>query len=397
MKQLRILYASNAPWCASGYGVQSKSLLPRMKELDSVEDIAIFAWFGLQGGGTVANGFPVYPCGIDPYGNDMYGAHAAHFHADLIITLIDAWVIKPQAVKEMAPAKWMPWLPIDHDPAPRMVLDSLKGADYPVTYAKFGQRALREAGIENYYIPHGIEPKVFRVLPEEAVADFRKTICEDVDWLGVMVAANKGWPSRKGFEESLQAFKAALPVLPKRSMLYIHADYTKVFGGGDLLSLVKAYDLEDYVRFPNRYKMFIGDYSEAYLAMMYNAADVLLSPSKGEGFGIPIIEAQACGAPVVVTNFSSMPELVRWGIAVEPQSLQWTYQDSFQAIPNVPEITEAILKLDEERHSLTPSQLMDKRQATSSAIHFEYSWDSLVETYWAPLLKQVQTDLYGGQ
>ncbi len=85
--------------------------------------------------------------------------------------------------------------------------------------------------------------------------------------------------------------------------------------------------------FPNRYKLWIGEYDQRYLALMYNAADVFLGPSRGEGFGIPIIEAQACGTPVIVTNFSSMPELVRWGVAVEPAHLTWTYQDSWQAHP----------------------------------------------------------------
>ena len=50
---LRILYSSNAFWSASGYGVQGRSLLPRLAELPEVggrDNIAMFAWYGLQGG-----------------------------------------------------------------------------------------------------------------------------------------------------------------------------------------------------------------------------------------------------------------------------------------------------------------------------------------------------------
>ena len=57
-EKLRIMYASNAPWCASGYGIQGRSLLPRLQQLDVVDELAVFAWFGLQGGGTMANGLP---------------------------------------------------------------------------------------------------------------------------------------------------------------------------------------------------------------------------------------------------------------------------------------------------------------------------------------------------
>jgi glycosyltransferase involved in cell wall biosynthesis len=383
---LRIMYASNAPWCTSGYGVQGKSLLPRLKRLPTVDDVACFAWFGLEGGGMTMDGIPIYPRGVDPYGNDMFGAHCDHFKADVLITLIDIWVIRPESIKEIDKCLWAPWLPVDHDPVPQIVVDPVLAADFPITYAKFGQDALRKVGIESHYIPHGIEVTDYLPRPKAEVDAFRKSVCEDAAWLGVMVSANKGWPSRKGLVEALQAFKLALPQLPQPAILYIHTDYTKVMGGGDLAGLVKSMGLQDNVRFPNRYKLWIGEYTPRYLSMFYNAADMLLCPSKGEGFGIPIIEAQACGAPVVVTNFSSMPELVRWGVAVDPERLDWTYQSSWQAVPDVPGVAAAILELTEERASLSPSKLTEKRMFTSQAIHQEFSWDNLVDQYWQPLM-----------
>ena len=335
--KLRIMYASNAPWCNSGYGVQGRSLLPRLQKLDVVDSVAIFAWYGLQGGGMMFGDIPCYPAGLDAYGNDMYAAHCKHFHADVLITLIDAWIMKQLAIDALKEGgvRWLPWMPVDHDPAPEMVLKPVRQADLPLIYSKHGKRMLDNAGIANYYMPLGIEMGTFRVLPDDAVAEFRRKFCEDAAWLGVMVSANKGWPSRKGFIETMQAFKLALPILPKPARLYIHADYTKATGGGDLVSAVKALDLEEHVRFPDRYKLWVGEYDQNYMALMYNAADVYLGPSRGEGFGIPIVEAQACGTPVVVTRFTSMPELVRWGVAVEPASQDWTYQESWQAAPSV--------------------------------------------------------------
>src|SRR5205823_2035716 len=44
-------------------------------------------------------------------------------------------------------------------------------------------------------------------------------------------------------------------------------------------------------------------------ALLYSAADVLLYPSLYEGFGLPILEAMACGCPVITSNISSMPEV----------------------------------------------------------------------------------------
>jgi len=43
---------------------------------------------------------------------------------------------------------------------------------------------------------------------------------------------------------------------------------------------------------------------------VYNAMDVFVLPTMAEGFGLPIVEAQACGVPALATDFSSCPELL---------------------------------------------------------------------------------------
>lgn len=55
--------------------------------------------------------------------------------------------------------------------------------------------------------------------------------------------------------------------------------------------------------------VFTGYVSDEDLALLYNAAKVFVYPSIYEGFGLPILEAMACGTPVVTSNTSSMPEV----------------------------------------------------------------------------------------
>lgn len=54
---------------------------------------------------------------------------------------------------------------------------------------------------------------------------------------------------------------------------------------------------------------FTGYVPDEELPALYSAADVLLMPSQYEGFGFPMLEAMACGTPVVASNASSLPEL----------------------------------------------------------------------------------------
>lgn len=67
----------------------------------------------------------------------------------------------------------------------------------------------------------------------------------------------------------------------------------------------------------------LGFISKEDLVAIYNLATVYCQPSFWEGFGLPVLEAMACGTPVVVSQTSSLPEVVgEVGILVDPQSTE---------------------------------------------------------------------------
>jgi alpha-1,3-rhamnosyl/mannosyltransferase len=55
--------------------------------------------------------------------------------------------------------------------------------------------------------------------------------------------------------------------------------------------------------------VFAGATDDEALRVLYHAAFALVYPSLGEGFGLPIAEAMACGCPVITSSVSSMPEV----------------------------------------------------------------------------------------
>jgi len=70
----------------------------------------------------------------------------------------------------------------------------------------------------------------------------------------------------------------------------------------DPLRMARELGIEEYVVTP-------GWIAEEDLPLVYAAADVFVYPSRYEGFGLPVLEAMACGTPVVTTDATSIPEL----------------------------------------------------------------------------------------
>src|SRR5690606_13344070 len=106
--------------------------------------------------------------------------------------------------------------------------------------------------------------------------------------------------SRKGLPELFEAFSIFRTRHPD-ARLYVHSLQTTEYGGPDLKAMADEYGIEPYVRFADPYKLHMGIDIET-MNMIYNAMDVFCRPSRGEGFGIPIIEAQSSGTPVIVTD-----------------------------------------------------------------------------------------------
>lgn len=375
----------------SGYGVQGQSLLPRLADLPEFggrDNVAMFAWYGLQSGMHQVNGFRIYPAGIDPYGNDVIGAHTRDFAANIVVSLIDVWVMHDTA-KKIAPALWLPWTPIDHDPIPDAVFTSLQGAHTTLAYSKWGAEMMTKAGIKNHYIPHGVEPTIYKVNPDVAqVSAFKRDVLKaDGCFLSAIVAANKGYPDRKAFQVQVRAWADFARDKPD-CKLYFHTEQTTMYGGLDLPQLLRRLDIGDKVIFPDRYQYYRGLPPE-FLSLVYNSADVLLANSMSEGFGIPIIEAQACGTPVITTNATAMPELVRWGYTIDPADKFWTPMNSWQFWPDAKGITEALEETYAAWHDGQRGWPMAKRLQASAQIHNEYSWDTIVANEWAPFVAKL--------
>lgn len=384
--RLKGLWMSNTPWCTSGYGIQTNYLLPRFAERGIVFDI--FAFYGLEGGLLKWEGFNIYPKGKDPYGNDIIGAHYTHSRAQLLITLLDVWVLNdfPRKVK-----RWVPWMPIDHSPVQNIVLNHIKDAWDVLPYAKFGQHELNRAGVQSTYIPHGVEPKIYKSLPNRN--QYKKLLgFQESDFVVGMVAANKGNPSRKNFDGQFRAF-AQFAKTHSDAMLYCHSEPTDMWSGVNLPELIevisKEFDfpeLEQRIHFPDRYENMLG-FPADFLARAYNAFDVLLMCTLGEGFGLPTIEAQACGCPVIGSDATATAELIQVGYKVQISERVYTPLASWQFIPQTQDIVNGLNWAYVRREN----EILRKNAAASMT---PYHWDNTVEHYWMPWFEKVIAQIH---
>ena len=345
-------------------------------------NVAIFNNYGLEGSNTDWNGIPVYQRGADLYSNDVVPAHMFNWternpkQNHILITLYDTWVFKGPRWADWNVASWVP---IDHLPAPPLVAKWCRQPFVtPLAMSQYGQEMLENVGIESIYIPHAIE-STFKPMKRHKGITGRKFIgvAEDKFVVG-MNAANKGVsPNRKAFGENILAF-SMFAQMHDDVVLYLHTDSIGSLGGIKLQELILSCGIKEHqYAFVDAYVLRNG-ISQETLATIYTAMDVLLATSYGEGFGIPTIEAQACGTPVIVSEFAASTELMGDGWLVEGQPLWDAPQSSWFNTPRVPGIVDAL------------EQAYQRGQGTSEkAVEFAsgYNADSVFNKYWKPALR----------
>jgi glycosyltransferase involved in cell wall biosynthesis len=380
---MKIMWLSNAPWACTGYGNQTAMFTPRLQKIG--HEMAITAFYGLEGRILNNNGIPVYPKGNLTYGNDVMDTHTRHFGAEVCISLIDAWVIDPRYF--VSGVKWIPWFPVDMEPLPPPVKRQVAQAYRRIVFSRFGERMVQDAGLDCYYVPHGVDTNIFRPGDKAAAKKFLR-LPEDKFVVG-MVAANKGNPSRKAFCENIAAFKVLHDKHPD-TVLYLHT--FKGEQGGQAINLpefVRSLGLVEGkdVFFCDQYMQLIG-FADDYMAAAYNAMDVHLLVSMGEGFGIPILEAQACGTPVIVGDWTSMSELCfsGWKVSKKEAHPFYTPLASYQWIPKV----EAIADRLEQAYRMAGNADYSKA-ARKGAL--PYDADKVTEKYWNPILAEIEQDI----
>ena len=157
-------------------------------------------------------------------------------------------------------------------------------------------------------VPHGVEHTRFRLLPSALVEAFRR---------------------EKGLPERFVLFVGTLE--PRKNLITLVEAFARMQAVRDKVRLVIAggkgwYYQEIFKRVEElglgKAVYWVGFVPGAELPLWYNAATVFVYPSLYEGFGMPLLEAMACGTPVIASATSSLPEVVGdAGLLVTPHDV----------------------------------------------------------------------------
>jgi glycosyltransferase involved in cell wall biosynthesis len=316
---MRVLWHSKAaPWEPTGYGQQTAIWAPWLA--GQGHQVVISVDHGINSMTAEWQGLTVLPAQLSPGGSSLLPYYAAEHRADLIILLSDFWTYNPALIRELP--KVAAWIPVDTDPLSVLDYAALaRSGAVPVAMSEHGRRMLAKAGADDpLMVPHGIDCGVFAPPADREALRLGFGLTDE---FAVGINANNIDPFRKALPQQMAAF-ARFHVKRPRSVLYVHST-VRVQDSLDLEMIAVTLGIRDAVRFADQDRMQQGTFSQADMAAWYGALDVLMNATMGEGFGLPGVEAQACGTPAILSRNSTGPELAGRAGALVPCDPFWNH------------------------------------------------------------------------
>jgi len=324
MKKKRILYHSDSPLSKTGFGTVSNHILKALVatgkyEIDVIGINHQVPWYDQK-----QYPYKIYPAS---FGGDDLGLGLARdllktggFDIYFAVNDPDVHLLLSDVIKTYQPQigyKTLMYMPIDTDIPLPVHKQAIELADYPVLYTRESKDNLkRKFGTsinKATYINHGCDTDTFKPVSDKVRKAFRKQSfdCDDDTFLVVCVNRNQ-W--RKDFARLMLGFLLFWKSHPK-AKLYFHANpkdrggdlLQQLFGICYLLELAPEDILGKVVLLGNDKTTTV---SKKTLNMVYNSADLFVSTTQGEGWGLTTTEAMSAGVPVLISDNTTASTIV---------------------------------------------------------------------------------------
>ncbi len=303
--RLRLLWVSESRRLHTGFGRTADEVIRRLANEGSFE-VGVLGW-GMRAGpeGEVGAEAEAFDAGRIPWDRRRIDHVVEAFGPDILLTYGPLSALSVgQALNTRVFVKWVGFGAFEAAPLTEACCRAIESMDrfvVPSVWCQETAEALSpDAPIQ--YVPLGVDPDVFRPLPE------RHKLREE-GGLGNRFVV--GCVARNSFRKQIpiliKAFQRFVGHRPE-ALLYLHMDPHDA--GWPLLQLVRRMGVAEHTLFTRGLAGPLG-VDQHQMNRIYNLFDVMVLPTMGEAFGLPVLEAMAAGVPVVATDCSSLPELLR--------------------------------------------------------------------------------------
>jgi glycosyltransferase involved in cell wall biosynthesis len=356
---MKILFSSHAPFTTAGYSTQLTHIVNGLYSYDPTIEFGFICWdipktylaysdkpytFDYISNLCSSKKTPInkfnadikakfYMCGerkdfwakIEIFNRD--------FKCDKLIVFQDIWPFERYKISQLPCEKYL-YMPIHNTFLKNRFIDykQFKNPEinnlyhFPffdkiATPSMFGVKVLESYGYTPTLIDHIVEETQISHTKQQIREKYK---LDDTHFICLMVARNSCQHDRKAFIEQFKGFALFLDTLSKEERetcrLILHENYSYSLKGWiDLEKHAKELNILDKIIITTR-----TINSTEHIIQLYKLADVLLCASKSEGFGLPMVEAQIHGTPVITTNCTAMSTNTFYGICTEPEDVTVT-------------------------------------------------------------------------
>ena len=309
----KVYWLSDSPMTCTGYATISSNICNGLVELGHEVFYQAHNYVGqdILPGLEFKDGrklkFTVMGSGKMQYSQDLLIPRIRELRPDIFAVLLDTFMLFPWALaQDYAPAKTIIYFPSDGGGAMPLGCEQiLKKFHMPVAMAKFGQQQCKEVhNIETEYIPHAVDINNYHPLSVKEKSELRAKWGLQGKFVIGSVFRNQG---RKMADRMIKSFSIFAKDHPD-AILFMHSDPFDGAAAFDINQLIVRYGIQNRCIFTGM--NFFRGFTYKEMNEVYNVMDVFTLSTSGEGFGVPIIEAAACGIPSVITDYTTTKELI---------------------------------------------------------------------------------------
>lgn len=419
MRKPRILFCSEATFLNTGYATYAREILNYLHSTGKYE-LAEMASYG-ERNDERASTIPWKYYGVVPdnscsedeknhyannplaqFGELLFESVCLDFMPDIVCDIRDFWMLDFAERSPFRPYfKWCIMPTVDARPQARQWVATYESADACLTYSEWAGEVLnQQSGGKIKYI--GISPpsahNAYQPIQDREGLRSSFGINPNAKIIGTVMRNQR----RKLYPDLFQAFRILLDNVENNSdyYLYCHTSYPDL--GWDIPELLQHYQLSSKVYFtyicgqtgrpfPSLFKgaitqsPYTGQFGAGLsnvksgvsyedLSKIINLFDLYVQYANCEGFGLPQVEAAACGVPIMATDYSAMESVVRnlGGIPLTPKALYKELETGcFRAVPDNHLAAQKFKEFFDQPVSIRRKHGFETRQAFLK----HYQWD----------------------